>query len=62
MQSNGNLYIKDYSGEVYVYGIGAKGAFKSSGLEEGDVVTLVGKRGEYKGTAQMTGAQTGELH
>ena len=55
---NGNLYIKDYSGEVYVYGIGAKGAFKSSGLAEGDVVTLVGKRGEYKGTAQMTNAQT----
>ena len=55
---NGNLYIKDYSGEVYVYGIGAKGAFKSSGLVEGDVVTLVGKRGEYKGTAQMTNAQT----
>jgi len=54
----GNIYIRDYSGEVYVYGIGAKGSFASSGLAEGDVVTLVGKRGEYKGVAQMTGAQT----
>ena len=53
----GNVYIKDYSGEVYVYGIGAKGDFEAKGLKVGDVVTLVGKRGEYKGTAQMTGAQ-----
>ena len=54
----GNIYIRDYSGEVYVYGIGEKGAFEASGLVEGDVVTLVGKRGEYKGTAQMVNAQT----
>lgn len=53
----GNVYIKDYSGEAYVYGIGAKGDFDKAGLKVGDVVTLVGKRGEYKGTAQMTGAQ-----
>lgn len=53
----GNVYIKDYSGEAYVYGIGAKGDFEAKGLKEGDVVTLVGKRGEYKGTAQMTGGQ-----
>ena len=53
----GNVYIKDYSGETYVYGIGSKGDFEAKGLKVGDVVTLVGKRGEYKGTAQMTGAQ-----
>lgn len=53
----GNVYIKDYSGETYVYGVGAKGDFEAKGLKVGDVVTLVGKRGEYKGTAQMTGAQ-----
>lgn len=52
----GNVYISDYSGETYVYGIGAKGDFEKLGLKEGDIVTLVGKRGEYKGTAQMTGA------
>jgi DNA/RNA endonuclease YhcR with UshA esterase domain len=52
----GNIYLRDFSGEVYVYGIGAKGDFEKLGLKEGDVVTLVGKRGEYNGTAQMTGA------
>ena len=36
---------------------GAKGDFEKLGLKEGDIVTLVGKRGEYKGSAQMTGAQ-----
>ena len=52
----GNVYIRDWSGETYVYGIGAKGDFEAAGLKVGDIVTLVGKRGEYKGTAQMTGA------
>ncbi|MBR0286739.1 MAG: BACON domain-containing protein [Bacteroidales bacterium] len=45
----GNVNIKDYTGEVYVYGIGAKGDFDKLGLKEGDVVTLVGQRGEYNG-------------
>ena len=53
----GNVNIKDFSGEVYVYGIGAKGDFEKLGLKEGDIVTLVGKRGEHSGTAQMTGGQ-----
>ena len=53
----GNVYIADYSGEAYVYGIGAKGDFEKLGLKEGDIVTLVGKRGDYKGDAQMTGGQ-----
>jgi hypothetical protein len=55
--SYGNVYIRDWSGEVYVYGIGAKGDFQTLGLKPGDIVTLVGKRGEYKGAAQMTGGQ-----
>lgn len=55
--SYGNVYIRDWSGEAYVYGIGAKGDFQTLGLKPGDVVTLVGKRGEYKGAAQMTGGQ-----
>lgn len=54
--SYGNIYLKDFSGEMYVYGIGSKGDFQAMGLKEGDIVTLVGKRGEYKGDAQMTGA------
>lgn len=52
----GNVYIRDWSGETYVYGIGAKGDFEAAGLKAGDVVTLVGKRGEYKGDPQMAGA------
>lgn len=54
--SYGNVYIRDWSGETYVYGIGAKGDFEAAGLKVGDVVTLVGKRGEYRETPQMTGA------
>ena len=54
--SYGNVNIKDYSGEVYVYGIGAKGDFEKLGLKEGDIVTLVGKRGDHNGP-QMTGGQ-----
>jgi RPA family protein len=53
----GNVYIRDWSGEAYVYGIGAKGDFEKLGLKVGDIVTLVGKRGDYKGTPQMTGAK-----
>ena len=52
----GNVYIRDWSGETYVYGIGAKGDFEAAGLKAGDIVTLVGKRGEYKESPQMTGA------
>ncbi len=55
--SYGNVYIRDYSGVTYVYGIGSKGTFESAGLKAGDVVTLVGKRAEYKGTAQMSKAE-----
>lgn len=52
----GNVYIRDWSGEAYVYGIGAKGDFEKLGLKVGDIITLVGKRGEYNGKPQMTGA------
>ena len=52
----GNVYIKDFSGEVYVYGIGSKGDFEALGLKEGDIVTIVGQRGEHSGTAQVAKA------
>ena len=52
----GNVYIRDFSGETYVYGIGARGDFEAAGLKAGDIVTLVGKRGVYRETPQMTGA------
>lgn len=48
----GNFYIKDYSGETYVYGMGSKGDFTAKGLKVGDVVTVVGVRTSYKGTPQ----------
>lgn len=54
--SYGNVYLRDYSGEMYVYGIGAKGDFEKLGLKEGDIVTLVGKRAAYKDSPQMSGA------
>ncbi len=47
----GNLYIKDASGEVYVYG--TTNISDYADLKEGDIVTYVGPRGEYKGSPQM---------
>ena len=54
----GNIYIKDFSGEVYIYGVDG---FADKGIKVGDVVTLVGPRAEYKGTAQMTNAVVKEM-
>ena len=55
--SYGNVYIRDWSGEAYVYGIGSKGDFEKLGLKEGDIVTLVGKRAAYKDAPQMGNGQ-----
>ena len=52
----GNCYIKDATGETYVFGIGAKGEFEKKGLKVGDVVTLTGVKDIYKGTGQMKNA------
>lgn len=49
----GNLYLRDFSGETYVYGIQD---FESKGLKVGDIITIVGKRAEYKGDPQVGGA------
>jgi len=49
----GNLYLRDFSGETFVYGIQD---FADKGLKEGDIITLVGKRSEYKGTPQVGSA------
>lgn len=59
--SYGNYYIKDFSGETYVYGTGAKGDFEAMGLKEGDIVTVVGKRDQYKETIEMTGSTIEEV-
>ena len=57
----GNIYIRDWSGEVYVYGIGEKGYFETTGLKVGDVVTLVGNRAAYKGTDELTNSTIEEI-
>lgn len=49
----GNFYIKDYSGETYVYGLDN---FSSLGIEEGDIVTIVGQRGQYNTTIEVLNA------
>lgn len=53
----GQFYIKDYTGETYIYGLSD---FKAKGLKVGDVVTVVGKRDEYKTTIEMTSATLSE--
>lgn len=57
----GNYYIRDWSGETYVYGTGSKGDFEAMGLKVGDIVTVVGKRDEYKGTIEMTGSTVEDI-
>lgn len=45
-----SFYLKDYSGETLVYRLND---FKASGAQVGDVMTVVGKRGDFKGNPQM---------
>ena len=49
----GNCYIKDATGETYVYGIGAKGDFQKKGLKVGDIVTLTGVRTIFNNVGQI---------
>lgn len=49
----GNCYIKDATGETYVYGIGKMGDFDKKGLKVGDIVTLTGVKDIYNGTHQI---------
>lgn len=53
----GNMYIKDASGEAYIYGTltadGQSKQFSTLGLKVGDVVTLVGPKTSYNGSPQM---------
>ena len=53
--ATGKYYISDYTGNLYVY--------KASGeVALNDVVTLVGKRAEYKGVAQVGSGVLEETH
>ena len=57
----GNFDLVDETGSVYVYGLtkdkvaSNDKSFSSLGLKEGDVVTLMGTRASYNGTAQVGG-------
>lgn len=52
-----NLYIKDATGEVYVYGTtdndGNIQTLAAFGAKDGDIIEFVGTRSSYKGTPQM---------
>ncbi len=49
----GNCYIKDATGETFVYGIGSKGDFEKKGLKVGDIVTLTGVRTIFNNVGQI---------
>ncbi len=53
----GNWYLKDDTGEVYVYGTldksGAEKNFTSLGIEVGDIVTVEGPRTTYGGVIEL---------
>lgn len=53
----GNLYVTDYSGEVYVYGVldenGAAKNWANLGINEGDIITVVGPKTSYNGAPQL---------
>lgn len=53
----GNWYLEDKTGSVYIYGTldkkGTEKNFTSLGIELGDVVTVEGPVGSYKGSPQL---------
>lgn len=52
----GNIYVTDATGEVYVYGVlnnGKSKEWEKLGINEGDIVTVVGPKTSYKGAPQM---------
>ena len=60
--SSGDFVLRDWSGEVAIYHMGAQGEFESIGLKEGDIVTVTGTRGSYMGTPQMSKGGKYETH
>jgi len=51
--TRGRLDLRDFSGQVYVYGIQD---FQNKGVKVGDIITIVGKRAAYNGNAQVGSA------
>lgn len=58
----GNFDLTDQTGSVYVYGLsstkgaGDKNVLSTLGIKEGDILTICGTRGEFKGTIQVMNA------
>ena len=59
----GNFYLNDETGSAYVYGLlpeagGATGqdVLTKKGIKAGDILTVVGPKGSYKGSPQMVNA------
>ena len=59
----GNFYIKDATGSIYVYGLlpeaggaTAQDVISSKGIKVGDIITVIGPKGSYKGSPQMINA------
>lgn len=56
----GNWYLRDETGEIYIYGtVNASGnyAWSSFGIEVGDEVTVQGPKTTYNGTVELVDAQ-----
>ncbi len=57
----GNIWVRDYTDEVYVYGVlDAEGASKqwfNMGINAGDIVTVEGVKTSYKDSPQMKNVQ-----
>jgi hypothetical protein len=51
--AKGRFYLRDFSGEVYVYNMAG---FQNLGVKAGDIVTVVGKYDVYNGTHEVVGA------
>ena len=56
--NDGRLHLRDFSGETYVYKIQG---YTANSLKAGDIITLVGKRAEYQGSPQVSGAVLEEV-
>lgn len=53
----GNIYIKDATGEIYVYGVlddkGQSKQWNNMGIHEGDIITVVGPKTSFNGEPQL---------
>ena len=60
LDTYGNFGLKDETGTIYVYGVadaldGATKNFKATGVQEGDIITILAYKTSYKGTNELVG-------